>query len=392
MTIERAHERAGALREALLDHGVRQVSLELVAGRGGDVSPYLATTFRGVLSHHIVSRRSQGLTPALALVKRGRSDLAGPLCNGYGGFDMVARIISLGWANHSGKGGPATYDGVVVPANNGRPYLFGWEFEGGLDPADWTEEHHDFMARCAAGTLDWLGLAVDAHDEHSGWAPGRKIDRLDYTTSSGRAAIRAVLGTPVLSPIRPPAPPKPTYGPWAKVKPGSRTLRLYDAGDDVKAAQAWAKTTQDGYYGPNSVAAVKRQQKASGLVVDGIVGKNTWAVILRKTTAGASTTVTKRTQAAVHLTADGKWGPNTDKAVTAVRGIAYQRKFVESVKYVQMRVGTKADGVWGTKSKQALDRTVRLLQAAWGTTPDGDWGPKTQAAYAAVRKSNFMRY
>jgi hypothetical protein len=97
---------ADRLRESLLDHGVKKVSIELVQGRpGGPNDAWWTTTFVGSLGHHIVSRRSQGLTPFLWLVKQGRADLPGPICNGYGGFDEVARIICMGWANHPGRGG-----------------------------------------------------------------------------------------------------------------------------------------------------------------------------------------------------------------------------------------------------------------------------------------------
>lgn len=188
------------LRAALLDHGVRRVSIELQAGRGPSSDRWHARTFRGVMSHHIVSRRSMGLTPGLALVKRGRADLTGPLANGYGGFDLTYRVISLGWANHPGRGGPLTLDGARIPADNGRPYLWGTEYEGGLDRGDWTDEFREFMGRANAGICDWLGLTPDAHAEHRTWTP-RKIDRLGYTTAAGRAEIRRYTGgTPAPTP------------------------------------------------------------------------------------------------------------------------------------------------------------------------------------------------
>ena len=195
MTAAQAHASASKLREALLDNGVRAVSLELqqgVAGSGWGPSP-----FRRGMGHHIVSRPPG--TPGLALVKRGRTGLVGPLANGYGGFDLVARIITMGWANHPGAGGPWSVPGWgTIPVNNGRPYIFGWEFEGGLDP--YTDEMHDFMARCGAGTLDWLGDApLDCWGEHKTWAPDRKIDRLGYTTSSGRTRIAAIQGEKIMA-------------------------------------------------------------------------------------------------------------------------------------------------------------------------------------------------
>jgi hypothetical protein len=178
---------ARQLRVALLDHGVATVSIELVAGRGG--SGWHDDRFVGTMGHHIVSRRSQGLTPGLHLVKVGRTGVPGPLCNGYGGFDETARIVCMGWANHPGAGGPYTVPAGTIPANNGRPYLFGWEFEGGIAAADFTDSYREFMARCLAGTLDWLGQPVGAHLEHKTWAPTRKVDRLGYTLTQARIEI-----------------------------------------------------------------------------------------------------------------------------------------------------------------------------------------------------------
>jgi len=191
MSQSEAVARARQLREALLDYGVKKVSIELVKGRGS--GGWSDTRFVGTLGHHIVSRRSQGNTPFLNLVKVGRSDLPGPLANGYGGFDEVARIICMGWANHPGAGGPITVEAGTIPRNNGRPYLFGWEFEGGIDPKDWPESFRVFMARCLAGTLAWLGRTERSHADHKDWAPTRKVDRLGYTLSVARNEIANVL-------------------------------------------------------------------------------------------------------------------------------------------------------------------------------------------------------
>lgn len=205
MTQARALEVARTWRQCQLDNGVRAASIELVPGVAG--SGWYTDAFVRVLGHHIVSRRSQGLTPARRLIQVGHGTLTGPLCNVYGGFDEVARLITLGWANHPGQGGPWSVPGWgTVPRDNGRPYAFGTEFEGGLSEADWTDSFHEFMARVQAGNLDFIGwlrgrgpAPLGCHGEHSTWADlkqvGRKIDRLGYTTASGRARIAAVRST-----------------------------------------------------------------------------------------------------------------------------------------------------------------------------------------------------
>lgn len=202
MTLSSAQAAANQLRTALLDNGVRRVSIELQQGVAG--SDWGVAPFKRGMGHHIASYPPG--TPGLGLVKRGRTGanaLTGPLANGYGGFDLTARILTLGWANHPGAGGPWSVPSWgTVPRDNGRPYIFGWEFEGGYLP--YTDEMHDFMARCGAGTLDWLGTLpgnpgpapLECWGEHKEpWAPGRKVDRIGYTAASGRARIAAVRGT-----------------------------------------------------------------------------------------------------------------------------------------------------------------------------------------------------
>jgi hypothetical protein len=179
---------ANLLRSILLDHGVARVSIELQPGRPGTPNAgWFAPTFMGNMGHHIVSTRAMGLTPGLRLVKAGRTDVPGPLCNAYGGFDETARIICMGWANHPGAGGPLSLPGGVVPRDGARPYMFGWEHEGGVRLSDWPDRFRTFMGRCHAATLAWLKADARSHAEHLTWAPTRKIDRLGYTTATGRA-------------------------------------------------------------------------------------------------------------------------------------------------------------------------------------------------------------
>lgn len=74
-------------------------------------------------------------------------------------------------------------------------------------------------------------------------------------------------------------------GSWYGVKPWSvsRNLKKGCTGDDVKALQtalirsgyACGSTGADGDFGANTEKAVKAYQKAKGLTVDGIAGKNT---------------------------------------------------------------------------------------------------------------------
>lgn len=215
----RALEQARWVRDILLDYGVPEVSIELVNGRPAPGNTWNACDAVGVLSHHIASHPTvSNPTPGLSLVKRGRSDLAGPLCNGTAGVDLVYRIICLGYANHSGTGGPLTLRGPLgnytIPRNLGRAYLWGTEYEGGYTNEVWDKTYtnrrtgksmtfREFMGRANAGLVEAIwsinthgrtpraGMDLSGyHGEHKTWAPGRKPDRKDYSTDSGRAEIR----------------------------------------------------------------------------------------------------------------------------------------------------------------------------------------------------------
>lgn len=216
---ELAISRARMVKRVLLDYGAPEVSIEVVEGRPFSGDRWNALRPVSVFSHHIVSRPTpSNPTPGLNLVTVGTSDLGGPLCNGTAGVDLVYRIKCLGLANHPGFGGPLTVSGPLgsftIPRDNARPYAWGTEYEGGINESDWDEVYtnrrtgismsfREFMGRCNAGLTHAIWLINDMgktpevgmdfsgyHAEHLTWAPDRKIDRLNYTTRSGRAEVR----------------------------------------------------------------------------------------------------------------------------------------------------------------------------------------------------------
>jgi hypothetical protein len=56
-------------------------------------------------------------------------------------------------------------------------------------------------------------------------------------------------------------------------------LRKGSKGESVRTLQEFLKITIDGDFGSKTESAVKAFQKKAGLTVDGVVGKNTWAVM-----------------------------------------------------------------------------------------------------------------
>lgn len=211
--------KARVIRDCLIRHGVPEVSIQLVEGRPSVGDRWNSGRFVSVTSHHIASYPTvKNPTPGQRIVARGRPGLDGPLANGTAGVDLVFRILTLGYANHPGLGGPLTVSGPLgsyrIPKDNARAYAFGIEYEGGFDDATWNKTYtnkrtgksmtfREFMGRCNAGMVEaiWLingmgkhptpGMDLSGyHMEHKTWAPTRKVDRRNYTTSSGRAEIK----------------------------------------------------------------------------------------------------------------------------------------------------------------------------------------------------------
>lgn len=92
-------------------------------------------------------------------------------------------------------------------------------------------------------------------------------------------------------------------------------------------------------------------------------------------------------QHALHVGADGMFGPTTLGAALAVI-----KRNLRSVSTLQRIVGTTPDGIWGPLSEAARKRTVQSIQRIIGTYPDGIWGPKSVAAWAAFVKRNYGKY
>ena len=109
-------------------------------------------------------------------------------------------------------------------------------------------------------------------------------------------------------------------------------------GAPVKRLQEKLGVAADGDFGPGTEKALKEFQKSKGLAVDGIAGPDTFTaiglpelVLLRRGLKGAQV---KKLQEALGISADGSFGPATEKAVLEF----------------QIRNGLEVDGLAGPET------------------------------------------
>ncbi|GKY88483.1 peptidoglycan-binding domain-containing protein [Sinisalibacter aestuarii] len=114
-------------------------------------------------------------------------------------------------------------------------------------------------------------------------------------------------------------------------------------GAPVKRLQERLGITADGDFGPGTEKAVKDFQKANGLAVDGIAGPDTFTAMglyeLVLLRRGSRGDAVKRLQEGLGIGADGIFGPGTEKAVKAF----------------QEANGLAADGIAGPKTLAKLN-------------------------------------
>lgn len=154
---------------------------------------------RTITAHHTANGGAKGNYPSLRVVRDGRSGLPGPLAQLGLGVDGTVYVIAAGKCNHAGVSRATAYT---------NSYAIGIEAEAeGVpgDREDWPAAQWDSYVRLCRALVDAYGLdSTDVRGHKETCSPvGRKSD-----PSFDMARLRSQIRT--LSPLRKPAPVKPT--------------------------------------------------------------------------------------------------------------------------------------------------------------------------------------
>lgn len=303
-----------------------------------------------VVGHHTAGA-TDGELPSLRILRDGRADLNGPLCNVGLGRSGTFYVIAAGPANNAGTGGWAGFSGnyrtIGIEAEN-----------DGYQP--WPDVQLTAYRIGSAAILRHLGLDASRWCRHHEWA-SYKPDPHDIDGDEFRTALGHLLagdGAPL--PLVPAA--EPDGG-------ARRTLYRGMTGDDVRQWQTlmggagMGPGPADGQYGPRTEAATRSWQRAAGLVADGIVGPLTWASMDRALAYIASM-------------------PPSSPPAAPDRPTIRNGSSGGDVRYLQGKLGQlgyapgHVDGKFGPNTESA----VRAFQHDHGLSVDGIVGPQTWGA------------
>jgi hypothetical protein len=189
--------RLTALPDYCRKHGLEPKIVDGFWTRGFDFpfKPFVS------IDHHTAGART-GYMPSLRILIEGRSDLAGPLCNGgaprAADGDNTVYLIASGKANHAGAG---NWLGAT-----GNSSTVGLERELVGDGSDLTPWRGEVAARWHAAVCECIGAEADHVARHAEFALpfGRKIDTAGVEGDDLRLAVHYKLH---------PAAPPPTIPP-----------------------------------------------------------------------------------------------------------------------------------------------------------------------------------
>lgn len=249
------------LADVLRDAGCTVVEVPGWQGRGGDMGEV-----KGVLCHHTGSNPKGGDHPALALVRDGRDDLAGPLSHLVLARNGTFHVVAAGRSNHAGNG---KWQGLTA----GNTHLVGIEAENDGRSEPWPGHQLAEYAKGVAAILKHVGaddVMAIGHKEWrlpKGYKTDPTFDMVDF-----RENVEAIMGGQSPAAVATPR----------TVDPARDMLRKGSRGDSVKVLQRALGLTGDdvdGDFGPRTDKLLREFQRKHGLTVDGKAGPKTWAAL-----------------------------------------------------------------------------------------------------------------
>lgn len=183
--------------------------------------------------------------------------------------------------------------------------------------------------------------------------------------------------------------------------PTTRTLHGAVASESVRLLQRALNSAtldagvEDGIYGPQTAAAVRRFQRSQGMPEDGIVGPQTWAVIAKTTPAGEE--LLRTTLRGPLYGATG--GPDVRAAQEALlaRGFSpgaldgiYGPSTARAVTEFQSKHGLRADGVVDAATWDALMSAAEEREQSSVAGPQDEKPPPTQPEPPALARKSTL--
>ncbi len=347
-----AYALASRLERAVKNAGVKYKKVSGWASRGHGTMG----SIQSVICHHTAGPKS-GNSPSLNVVAYGRPGLSGPLAQLFLARDGTVYLVAAGISYHAGRVSSNRY------ANS---HAIGIEAEAtGLD--SWPAHQIEEYAKLCKALCKEFGLSTSRVQGHKEVAVprGRKPDP-NFSMSDFRKKVGGAKGGVSSGGGTSGGSSSPTY----KTVSGSTPLvKLYHKGEPVKRIQAAVGVKADGYYGPDTVKAVKAFQKAHKLASDGIVGDKTWAAI----NGGKKAPKPAPSKSDPFPLPKGHFYYTEDRRNTVHSG--YWSKDRPAIRKIQKKVGTGVDGGYGAKTKAAVMR----WQRKHGLKADGAVGSATWA-------------
>ena len=274
---------------------------------------------RGVVMHHTAVGGAADMPTLNALINGRRSPyLPGPLCNVGLSRSGVVYVIAAGRANHAGTGGYNGMSGNssvfgIEAENNGvgEPWGYAqldayWKVNAALlDVVGSTTKN-------LCGHKEWTSRKIDP--------AGINMNEARFNTGMNQLYHYVKLikesggGAPAPAPA--PAPSGGVFNTYHKmIRRGSSNHGLVIHLQQLLNDNMLRDIKADGIFGPATEIVTKKFQHMNGLSADGIVGDKTWAKLHPVLKEGSKGWPVAEVQNEVGAKADLVFGPQTKEAV-----------------------------------------------------------------------------